>query len=275
MDQFKVYADIALGYLKEYGPQLVLAIIVLIAGFWLIRIIVRLTEKAMDRANVDKSLHKFVSSLIGIMLKIMLVISVASMIGIEMTSFIAVIGAAGLAIALALQNSMSNFAGGVLILLFKPFGVGDTIDAQGYVGKVHAIKVLHTVLKTFDNKTIIIPNGTLANGNIINFSIEQTRRVDMTFGIGYNDDIKLAKETLKTLVDQDERILRVPEPLVVVGELGESSINFTVRTWCKTDDYWNVYFDMQEKVKMAFDANGISIPFPQRDVHLYRENAIA
>lgn len=275
MDQFKVYADIALGYLKEYGPQLVLAIIVLIAGFWLIRIIVRLTEKAMDRANVDKSLHKFVSSLIGIMLKIMLVISVASMIGIEMTSFIAVIGAAGLAIALALQNSMSNFAGGVLILLFKPFGVGDTIDAQGYVGKVHAIKVLHTVLKTFDNKTIIIPNGTLANGNIINFSIEQTRRVDMTFGIGYNDDIKLAKETLKKLVDQDERILRDPEPLVVVGELGESSINFTVRTWCKTDDYWNVYFDMQEKVKMAFDANGISIPFPQRDVHLYRENAIA
>lgn len=275
MDRLQVYTDIALEYLKEYGPQVILAVIVLVLGIWLIRVIVRLVEKAMDRANVDKSLHKFLSSLIAIMLKIMLVISVASMIGIEMTSFIAVIGAAGLAVALALQNSMSNFAGGVLILMFKPFGVGDTIDAQGYVGKVHAIKVLHTVLKTFDNKTIIIPNGTLANGNITNYSLEPTRRVDMVFGIGYNDDIKLTKEILKKLVDDDERIHRDPEPLIVVSELGESSINFTVRTWCKTEDYWNVYFDMQENVKHAFDANGISIPFPQRDVHLYQEKANA
>ena len=271
MQEVNVYVARALDYLMDYGLQLLLAMLVLVVGWWIIRVIVRITEKAMDRANVDLSLHKFLSTLIGVLLKILLFISAASMIGIEMTSFIAIIGAAGLAVALALQGSMSNFAGGVLLLLFKPFRIGDTIDAQGYLGKVHLIHVLHTTLKTFDNKTIIIPNGALANGSITNYSVEENRRVDMSFGISYDDNIKLAKEILQKLVSEDERVMADPVPLVAVSELGESSINFVVRVWCNAAEYWNVFYAMQENVKLAFDQAGISIPFPQRDVHLYQE----
>ena len=158
------------------------------------------------------------------------------------------------------------------ILLFKPFRVGDAIDAQGYIGKVDAIHVLNTIMKTFDNKTIIIPNGALANGSIVNFSTEATRRVDMTFGIGYGDDIKKAKTVLQRLVDADQRILKEPESQIAVNELGESSVNFVVRVWCNSADYWGIYFDMQENVKLEFDKEGISIPFPQRDVHLFQKN---
>jgi small conductance mechanosensitive channel len=156
--------------------------------------------------------------------------------------------------------------------LFKPFKVGDAIDAQGHIGKVDAIHVLNTILKTFDNKTIIIPNGALANGNIVNFSTEETRRVDMAFGIGYGDDIKKAKTVLQRLVDEDQRIFKEPESMIAVNELGDSSVNFVVRVWCNSADYWGIYFDMQEKVKLEFDKEGISIPFPQRDVHLFQKN---
>jgi len=272
MDEVNIYTNQALDLVIKHGPGILLAIVTLFIGLWLIRIVVKSMEKAMNRANVDESLHKFLGSLISILLKVLLLISVASMLGIEATSFIAVLGAAGLAVGLAMQGSLSNFAGGVLILLFKPFKVSDVIDAQGNVGKVFSIHVLNTILKTFDNKTIIIPNGALANGTITNFSTEATRRVDMSFGIGYGDDLKKAKELLQKLVSSDDRVLKDPEPMIVVGELGDSSVNFTVRVWSKAEDYWGIYFDMQENVKLEFDKEGISIPFPQQDVHLFQNN---
>ncbi len=203
------------------------------------------------------------------MLKVLLVISVVSMLGVQMTSFIAMLGAAGLAVGLALQGSLANFAGGVLLLLFKPFKVGDFIEAQSFTGTVNAIQVFNTVLKTPDNKTIVIPNGNLSNGAITNFTAEKNRRVEWNFGIGYADDLKKAKEILTQLVKSDSRILNEPESLVAISELGDSSVNFVVRAWVKLEDYWSVNFDMKEKVKLTFDEQGISIPFPQRDVHVY------
>jgi small conductance mechanosensitive channel len=193
------------------------------------------------------------------------------MIGVKTTSFVAVLGAAGLALGFALQGSLSNFAGGVMILLFKPFKVGDIIEAQGHRGKVDEIRIFNTIIKTLDNKTIIIPNGEVSGNSIINYTAEPTRRVDMTFGIGYDDDIGKVKSVLKRVIDSDERILEDPAPMIVVSEHGGSSVNFAVRPWVKTEDYWGVYFDMHEKVKLAFDEEGISIPYPQRDIHLYRE----
>lgn len=272
MNEVGFYTQKGLDLIEKYGPGLLLAIVTLVLGLWIIRIVVKSTSKGLVHAKVDASLQKFLSSLISIMLKALLLISVASMVGIQATSFIAVLGAAGLAVGLALQGSLSNFAGGVLLLLFKPFGVGDVIDTQGYAGKVESIQILHTILKTFDNKTIIIPNGALANGSITNFSTEKTRRVDMTFGIGYGDDIKKTKEVLKKLVDGDDRIFKDPEPMIVVSELGDSSVNFAVKVWCEATNYWGIFFDMQEKVKMEFDKQGISIPFPQQDVHLFQTN---
>ncbi|MCK5454683.1 MAG: mechanosensitive ion channel, partial [Calditrichia bacterium] len=171
---------------------------------------------------------------------------------------------------LSLQGSLANFAGGVLILLFKPFKVGDFIETQGYLGVVHSIQIFNTVLKTPDNKRIIIPNGPVSSGSLTNFSAETQRRVDMVFGIGYQDDIAKAKKVLNGLINEDQRILKEPEPLVVVSELGDSSVNLTVRVWVNSADYWGVYFDMQENVKLTFDKEGLSIPFPQRDVHLYQ-----
>ncbi|MEC9335154.1 MAG: mechanosensitive ion channel domain-containing protein, partial [Pseudomonadota bacterium] len=197
-------------------------------------------------------------------------ISVASMIGIETTSFIAVVGAAGLAIGLALQGSLANFAGGVLILIFKPFKVGDTIEAEGHLGSVAEIQILYTVLNTFDNKRIVIPNGSLSNATLINVSVYDKRRCDMTFGIGYDDDIDKAKKVLQRLFEEDERSLTDPAPRICVGGLGDNSVDLMFRPWVATDDLWPYYWDMQEKVKKAFDEEGISIPYPQRDVHLYK-----
>ncbi|WP_457566811.1 mechanosensitive ion channel family protein [Caldithrix abyssi] len=251
-------------------PQLLLAIVVLILGLWAIKFLGRGINRALEKSKVDVSLQKFLVSLISIGFKILLLISIASMLGIATTSFVTIIGAMGLAVGLALQGSLANFAGGVLILLLKPFKVGDVIDAQGFIGKVDQIQIFNTILKTFDNKTIFIPNAALSNGNITNYSIEPTRRVDMTFGIGYNDDLKKAKQILTEMVEKDERILKEPAPTVALAELGDSSVNFAVRVWVKQEDFWNVYYDFQENVKLTFDAQGISIPYPQRDVHLYQ-----
>ena len=198
-----------------------------------------------------------------------LLISVASMVGIETTSFIAVIGAAGLAIGLALQGSLANFAGGVLLLIFKPFKVGDTIEAQGFMGAVVEIQILYTVVDTFDNRRIVIPNGSLSNATLVNVSIYDKRRCDMTFGISYNDDIDTAKAILKRLFEEDERSLTDPAPRICVASLGDNSVNLMFRAWVATGDLWPYYWDMQEKVKKAFDKEGISIPFPQRDVHVH------
>ncbi len=272
MDLLQTYSQKLIDLVWQIGPRFLYALIALMIGLWAIRIFSRITENSLQKARVEVSLQKFIISLIRVGLKILLLISVASMLGIATTSFIAVLGAAGLAVGLALQGSLANFAGGVLILLIKPFKVGDVIEAQGYIGKVDQIQIFNTILKTFDNKTVFIPNAVLSNGNITNFSLEATRRVDMTFGVGYNDDIKKARQILTELVNADERILKEPPPSVVVVELAESSVNFAVRVWVKSGDYWNVFTDFQEKVKLAFDEQGISIPFPQRDVHLYRQN---
>jgi len=255
----------------QYGPKLLLAIVVLIVGLWIVKLLVKATNKAMERSGVEASLRKFLSTLFRVLLKVLLLISVATMLGIETTSFVAILGAAGLAVGLALQGGLANFAGGVLILIFKPFKVGDFIDAQGHAGVVSEITVFTTVLKTPDNKTIIIPNGALSNGSMVNYSTEEKRRIDMVFGIGYGDDISKAKQILRRIVDEDERVLKDPAPQIVVAELADSSVNFNFRVWCAGSDYWSIYFDMNEKVKLEFDKEGISIPFPQRDVHMYNQ----
>jgi small conductance mechanosensitive channel len=269
MPDLSIYTQEAVKLLMVYGPKLILAIVTLIIGLWVIKLFMKSIGKTMEPMEIDVSLQKFLVSLFGVLLKILLVISVVSMIGVQTTSFIAILGATALAVGLALQGSLANFAGGVLILLFKPFKVGDVIDAQGYLGTVNDIKILNTVLKTPDNKMVVIPNGTLSNNSITNFSTEPTRRVDMTFGIGYSDDLKKAKEILNNVVNSDSRVLKDPKPMVVVSELADSSVNFAVRVWCNNADYWGVFFDTQEKVKLEFDNQGISIPFPQRDVHIY------
>lgn len=273
MGNLEAYSTKAIELLMEYGPKLLLAIVVLLIGLWIIKLVVKALGRAMERGGMDVSLQSFLSSLVSILLKALLFISVASMVGIATTSFVAILGAAGLAIGLALQGSLANFAGGVLILIFKPFKVGDFINAQGHAGTVNAIRIFFTTLKTPDNKTIIIPNGALSNASITNFSTEPQRRVDMTFGIGYEDDIQKAKTILKRLVDTDSRILRDPEPAIVLTELADSSVNFAVRVWCNAADYWGIYFDMHEKVKEAFDKDGVSIPFPQHDLHIYEHKA--
>ncbi|MDX1456696.1 MAG: mechanosensitive ion channel [Marinobacter sp.] len=260
--------DQALAMIVAYAPKVVLAVITLLVGLWLIKRLMNVLETRLTAK--DPTLSKFLCGLISVTLKILLLISVASMVGIATTSFIAVMGAAGLAVGLALQGSLANFAGGVLILIFKPFKVGDVIEAQGYLGTVVEIQILYTVLNTFDNRRIVIPNGNLSNSSLINLSAYETRRCDMSFGIGYGDDIGKAKAIINRLIESDERAMKDPAPMVVVGGLGESSVDFTVRVWLKAADYWPFYFDMQENVKKTFDAEGISIPFPQRDVHLYK-----
>ncbi len=260
--------DQALALTMTYAPKVVLAIVTLIVGLWLINRFVGVLDTKLGKK--DPTLNKFLCGLIGAVLKILLLISVASMVGIATTSFVAIIGAAGLAIGFALQGSLANFAGGVLILIFKPFKVGDTIEAQGFLGAVDEISILYTIVNTFDNRRIVIPNGSLSNATLVNVSIYDKRRCDMTFGISYDDDIDKAKAILKRLMEEDERSLTEPAPRICVGSLGDSSVNLMFRVWVPTDDLWTFYWDMQEKVKKAFDAEGITIPFPQRDVHMYK-----
>ena len=266
--QASEWIDQGIALVMAYAPKVVLAIITLIVGLWLINRFVGVLDNKLGKK--DPTLNKFLCGLVSAVLKIMLLISAASMIGIATTSFIAVIGAAGLAIGLALQGSLANFAGGVLILIFKPFKVGDTIEAQGYLGAVAEIQILYTVVNTFDNRRIVIPNGSLSNATLVNVSIYDKRRCDMTFGIHYDDDIDKAKAILQRLFDEDERSLKDPAPRICVGALGDSSVDLMFRAWVATDDLWPYYWDMQEKVKKAFDAEGITIPFPQRDVHMYK-----
>lgn len=263
------YTDEAIKLTMHYAPNLLLAIATLIVGIIMINTIVKFERKLLIKREIDESLVPFLVSLTNILLKAMLLISVASMVGIQTTSFVAVLGAAGLAIGLALQGSLANFAGGVLILLFKPFKVGDVIEAEGITAAVHAIRIFHTELKTYDNKTIIMPNGPLSNGTITNFSTEPTRKVEWIFGIGYEDDIDKAREVIKETIYSDPRVLDKDEPFIHISELGDSSVNFKVRALVKGEDYWDVLFDMTEHVKKAFDKAGISIPYPQSDVHLH------
>ncbi len=260
--------DQGIALIMSYAPKVVLAIITLVVGLWLINRFVAILDAKLSQK--DPTLNKFLCGLVGAVLKILLLISVASMVGIATTSFIALVGAAGLAIGLALQGSLGNFAGGVLILIFKPFKVGDTIEAQGYLGAVDEISILYTIVNTFDNRRVVIPNGSLSNATLVNVSIYDKRRCDMTFGIGYNDDIDKAKAICTRLFEEDDRSLMDPPPRICVGALGDNSVDIMFRAWVATDDLWPYYWDMHEKVKKAFDAEGISIPFPQRDVHVYK-----
>lgn len=268
MEKVDTFMQYLLGLVKTYGPQVVLALVTLVIGFSLVNMFSKVVKKAMEKKEFDKSLSTFLVSLIRISLKVMVLISVAGMVGIQTTSFIAILGAAGLAVGLALKGSLENFAGSVLILVFKPFRVGHVIEVDGRMGEVKDIQIFSTVIRTVDNKTVIIPNGGLASGTIINLSTEPIRRIDLKFGIGYDDDLKKAKDILKEIITSDTRVLTEPAPNVAVSELGDSSVNFVFRPWVKTEDYWAVYFDMVEKVKLTFDKEGISIPFPQQDIHI-------
>ncbi|AMV71979.1 mechanosensitive ion channel [Desulfuromonas carbonis] len=252
-----------------YGPRILAALVILVLGIWAARFFARLTRGLMNRRSVDPTLVIFGSNLLNAALVTFAIIAALGQLGVQTTSLIAVIGAAGLAIGLALQNSLSNFAAGVMILLFHPFRVGDVIEGAGVIGAVEELHIFTTQLKTGDNKTVFIPNGKLMGDNIVNYSKKGTRRLDLVIGVGYRDDLRRVKEVLQALLKEDPRVLADPAPTVAVLELGASSVNFAVRPWVAVDDYWDLHFDTLERIKLRFDAEGISIPFPQRDVHLF------
>lgn len=251
-----------------YAPKVLLGIFTLIIGFWVAKVVTKIAHKALEKAKVESTLLEFLTNIISILLKILVVISVATMIGIQMTSFIAVLSAMAFAIGLAFQGSLSNFSGGILIILLKPFKNGDFIDAQGHAGTVEAIQIFHTVLRTPDGKVVVIPNGPLSNGNIVNFSAKDARRNEWTFSIDYSEDFYKSQKLILDILNADERILQDPAPFVRMGELGDSSVNIKVRAWIPIGDFWNVNWDVMEKVKKSFDENNVIIPFPQTDVHL-------
>jgi len=252
-----------------YGKNVIVASIILLVGLWLIGMFMRLFNSVMEKREFDQALKTFLGSFIGIMLKILLGITVLGTLGVEMTSFIALLGAAGLAVGMALSGTLQNFAGGVMILVLKPFRIGDFIETQGYLGTVREILIFNTVMKTPDNKTIIIPNGGLATGSLINYSTEPTRRVDWEFGIAYGDSADKAREVLLGLLKSDDRVLIDPEPVVFLSNLGNSSVDFKVRAWVNAVDYLAVFFSINERVYQEFGRNGLHIPFPQMDVHLH------
>lgn len=273
MDNINAFYEKAVELSVTYAPKLALAIVTLVIGLYLIKGISKVIVVSMGKSKVDKTLIPFVNNLISWGLKALLFISVASMIGVATTSFVAVLGAAGLAIGLALQGSLGNFAGGVLILLFKPYGIGDLIEAQGLIGVVKEVQIFNTILLSPDNKRVIIPNGAISNGSIINYSAEDKRRVDLVIGIAYESDVPKAKEILMQVLKNNQWSLSDPEPLVAVSELADSSVNLVVRPWCKPENYWNIYFSVTEQAKAALESNGITIPFPQTDVHIHGSDA--
>lgn len=268
MEQVSAIKDFAWDFVVEKGPTVLLAIVTLIVGAWVIKLMMRTLNKVMTKRNVDESLRGFLGGVIRFALWIMLVISVIQTLGVETTSFVAVVGAAGLAIGLALQGSLANFAGGVLILLFKPFKVGDVIDAEGEIGTVHKIDVLHTTVHTLTNKEVIMPNGKVANNTVVNIGRQPKRRVDFAVGISYEASVKEARQVILDTLAKDERVDNDPAPVVKLSNLGDSSLDLVVRCWTDTANYWDVYFDNLEAIKEALDEANISIPFPQRDVHI-------
>ncbi len=258
--------------ITEYGLRLLGAILVLIIGLRIVKVLTNTFSKNLDKRDVSASLKPFLKSLFNTLLRLLVILSALGTLGVEMTSFAAIIAAAGLAVGLALSGTLQNFAGGVIILLLKPFKVGEVIDAQGFSGTVLEIQVFYTIIKTFDGQHVILPNGKLSNEAIKNYNREPIRRMVITAGIGYDDDIDLAKKILMEILTSDERVLKDPAPNVFVAELADSSVNLSVRGWATNEDFWGVYFEIFEKIKKQFDANKVSIPFPQRDVHMFKEN---
>lgn len=257
--------------LIENGQHLFFALLTLAIGWWLINRIVAGITRFLHKRHVDEMLTGFLDSLISTLLRILLVLSAAGMLGIQTTSFIAIVGAAGLAVGLALQGSLSNFAGGVIILFLRPFRAGDYIEAQGVAGTVKSIEIFHTILHTPDNKVIIMPNGSLSNGSITNYSTQPTRRVDINVAIGHKDDVKKARDVLLGLAAADERVFKDPAAVVYMTSIDERSVNISMRMWTTGADFWGVFFEMQEKMKEAFEHEGISFPYPQRTVHINQE----
>ena len=262
-------AGVFLDKIISYLPSIIAALVILILGLWVIKLIVGRIRKVMEKREVDPGVRGFTLSILGVVLKIMLFIVIITKLGVETTSFAAILAAAGLAIGLALQGSLSNFAGGVLIIILKPFRIGDFIDAQGESGTVTEITIFYTFLTTVDNQRVVIPNGQLSNNKVVNYSTEPIRRNAMAVGISYDSDIKKTREVLLDIVKSDERTLKDPEPVVVVTGLGDNSVDLSLRFWAKTEDYWALNFDTQEKLKTELEDAGISFPFPQRDVHLF------
>ncbi len=259
---------VVITFLTAYGFRVLGAVLIFFIGRWVAGLLAATVGKTMKKTNTEPTLIKFTVSLVNIALMTFVIIGALAVLGIQTASFIAVIGAAGLAVGLALQGSLSNFAAGVLMMIFKPFKVGDFIEAGGAKGTVKEIQIFNTVLASPDNIKVIIPNSQVTGGNILNYSVNGTRRVDMVVGVSYEDDLKKAKQVIESVLAKDTRILEDPAPTVAVSELADSSVNFVVRPWCKSADYWDVLFDTTTNIKIALDDSGISIPFPQRDIHI-------
>jgi len=255
-------------YLIPWGINIAMALAIFFIGRWIAGMLLKVVDKVLKKSGMDNMLISFVHSILNALLLLFIIIASLDQLGVDTTSFIALIGAAGLAVGLALQGSLQNFAAGVLLIVFRPFKVGHFIEAGGAAGVVEEIGIFSTRMKTGDNREIIIPNGTIYSGTITNNSARDTRRIDMVFGIGYDDDIRKAKEIMQSILDADERVFKDPAALIAVAELADSSVNFAVRPWVKAGDYWAVKFDVTEKIKLAFDEAGISIPYPQMDLHI-------
>ena len=258
-------------YIIPWGINIAMAIAIFVVGRWIAGFIINLVRKLLLKSGTDEMLVNFVCSIVKSVLMLFIIIAALNQLGVDTTSFIALIGAAGLAIGLSLQSTLQNFAAGVMLILFKPFKLGDFVEAGGSAGVVEKINIFNTIMRTGDNREILVPNGAIYGGTITNNSARDTRRIDMVFGIGYDDDIKKAKDLLNEILAADERVLKEPAPLVAVAELADCSVNFNVRPWVKSGDYWGVLFDVTEKVKLTFDANNISIPYPQMDVHVSKD----
>lgn len=276
LEKIKNYDEIIAKYFDKflgYLPNILLAILLLVVGLWVIRVLTGWLRKFFLKKDYDETLEKFLLNLVNWALKALLIVTVISQLGVQTSSFVAIIGAAGLAIGLALQGSLANFAGGVLILLLKPFKVNDFIKAQGIEGTVKEISIFNTRLTTFGNQLAVIPNGKLSNDSIINYTEEGKRRENLIFGIGYDDDVKLAKEILLNLTLEQPTVMAEPEPMIVLAELGDSSVNLSLRYWALNDDFWNLRWTILEEGKSRLEAAGISIPYPQRDVHIHNTSS--
>lgn len=273
MDQidFKQYYDEIVTMLISYAPKLLLALVVLLVGYRVIKMLERMLRRGAERSKMDPALQLFSVNLLRWTLKVLLFIAVADMIGVKTTSFVAIVGAAGLAVGLALQGTLANFAGGVLLMVFKPYKVGDLVESQGVLGNVKEIQIFNTILTTPENKTAVMPNGAIMNNHLINFTTEGKIRVDLKVGISYKADLQAARKAMLEVMEKDPKVLASPSPLVAVAELADSSVVLAVRPWCDPADYWEVYFSTLENCKIALDSAGVSIPFPQVDVHMIQK----
>ena len=269
MNDYQQYIDLAI----TWGVKIAGAIAVFIIGKWIAKFLTNLLRKGLEKSNTDVTLVKFLGDLAYFGLLVLVIIAALGTLGVDTTSFAAIIAAAGLAVGLALQQNFSNFGAGVIILFLRPFKVGDFVEAGGASGVVETIGIFNTIFKTGDNKIVIVPNSNIVGSNIVNYSREPLRRIDLVIGVGYEDDLKLVKETLEDILNSDERILKDPAPAVALGELADSSVNFNVRPWVKSEDYWAVRSALLEKIKLTFDEKGINIPYPQMDVHVDQKAA--